>query len=356
MPDAVSTERANQTEDTQREELILSLHGVAKQFGNFSVLRGLDLSLARGAIHGLVGLNGSGKTTTLDCILGLQRIDAGEIQVLGFPPAELCRAAGAIVAVFDSPSLQPNLSVRQALSHARILCPTPARSVEEVMSLLGLSRYAGFKLRSLSLGNRRRASIAHALLGNPQLILLDEPFNGLDAGGVDEVLALISRLNRELGMSFLLSSHQLPYLQSICTHLSILHGGRIAASGSLETLLAGSHTTLRIETPQAHAALALLTETFTDSLKNGEMNIEASPDTAPTMLRLTLKGTTTQAPPDEATNFSKDYQPLATPAGVNRLLVTAGIEITGLAKERVSVESLFRKITAQPSAELEARV
>ncbi len=193
------------------------------------MLRNLDLNVERGAIHGLVGLNGSGKTTTLECILGLQQFQSGCAKILGFNPNELHRAEGDIVAVFDTPSLHANLTVRQALNHAALLLPTkkhtrgsaaePNRSVDEVMSLLGLNRYESYKLRSLSLGNRRRTSIAHALLGNPKLVLLDEPFNGLDAGGVDEVLSLITTLNRDFGTSFLLSSHQLPYLQSVCTHL-----------------------------------------------------------------------------------------------------------------------------------------
>jgi ABC-2 type transport system ATP-binding protein len=191
---------------------VISLAGVSKRYGNVDVLRDLDLTVQRGAIHGLVGLNGSGKTTTLECILGLQQMQSGSASILGFEPSDLYRAKGDVVAVFDTPSLHANLTVRQALSHAAHLIPAqkkpsasgvqPPRSVDEVMLLLGLSRYESFKIRSLSLGNRRRASIAHALLGNPKLVLLDEPFNGLDAGGVDEVLALIKPSIEILALAF----------------------------------------------------------------------------------------------------------------------------------------------------------
>jgi ABC-2 type transport system ATP-binding protein len=305
---------------------VISLNGISKHFGRVEVLRNLDLNVERGAIHGLVGLNGSGKTTTLECILGLQQFQSGCAKILGLDPNELHRAEGDIVAVFDTPSLHVNLTVRQALSHAALQLPTkkhtrgsaaePNRSVDEMMSLLGLSRYESYKLRSLSLGNRRRTSIAHALLGNPKLVLLDEPFNGLDAGGVDEVLSLITTLNREFGTSFLLSSHQLPYLQSVCTHLSILHGGQIVASGSLGDLLKGSDAKLIVRTPDLASAQALLMQF--DGIQGVISENNA--------LSITLAG--------------------AKPAAVNRALVNAGIEVNELVHVCASVDSLFRELTS----------
>ena len=305
---------------------VISLNGINKHFGRVEVLRNLDLNVERGAIHGLVGLNGSGKTTTLECILGLQQFQSGCAKILGFNPNELHRAEGDIVAVFDTPSLHANLTVRQALNHAALLLPTkkhtrgsaaePNRSVDEVMSLLGLSRYESYKLRSLSLGNRRRTSIAHALLGNPKLVLLDEPFNGLDAGGVDEVLSLITTLNRDFGTSFLLSSHQLPYLQSVCTHLSILHGGQIVASGSLGDLLKSSDAKLIVRTPDLASAQALLMQF--DGIQGVISENNA--------LSITLAG--------------------AKPAAVNRALVNAGIEVNELVHVCASVDSLFRELTS----------
>ena len=305
----------------------LLMRAVEKRYGAVEVLRGVHLEVSHGAIHGLVGLNGSGKTTTLDSLLGLSPISAGSIEILGLPPERLHEAAGAAVAVFDSPSLHSHLTVRQTLNHASALCPAPARSVDELMALLSLNHYAHYKLSKLSLGNRRRVSIAHALVGNPKLVLLDEPFNGLDAGGVDEVLALIRRLNRDLGMSFLLSSHQLPYLQSICTHLSILHDGKIQVSDSVDALLADTQTVLTLRTPHGLQARDLL---------SNRSDLSVRPDSTDTELRIALQG--------------------AKPAGINRALVTAGIDVEALSVEQASIESLFRELTrsSKESEESEA--
>ena len=180
------------------------------------------------------------------------------MSVLGHGPAELFRLQGDVVAIFDSPSVPPHLTVRQCLEHARLLCPRPRRSCAEVERLLGIEGYTRFRIRQLSLGNRRRVSIAQALLGEPRLILLDEPFNGLDAGGVDQVLELIGELNRETGASFLLSSHQLPYLERVCSHVGILHEGRITAAGELRDLLADSGSRIVLHTTQSGLAMQLL--------------------------------------------------------------------------------------------------
>ena len=298
----------------------LSVTGLYKKYGQFEVLKGLDLVLYPGAIHGLVGLNGSGKTTTLECILGLQDFDRGEIRVLGHGPRKLHAAQGKIVAIFDTPSLNPNLTVRQSLRQALLLCDGAARKPAEVEAQLGITKFSDFKIKNLSLGNKRRASIAHALLANPEIILLDEPFNGLDAGGVDEVLALIKDLNQQQGTSFLLSSHQLPYLEEICSHIAILHDGQIAASDEKSRLLGSVLSTIRIQTNDNHraakiigqqAGLSLQTNTSTDILLVNSEKIG--------------------------------------PADINRQLVEQGLAVSEIVAERASLDSLFRRITQKPN-------
>lgn len=298
----------------------LSVTGLYKKYGQFEVLKGLDLVLYPGAIHGLVGLNGSGKTTTLECILGLQDFDRGEIRVLGHGPRKLHAAQGKIVAIFDTPSLNPNLTVRQSLRQALLLCDGAARKPAEVEAQLGITKFSDFKIKNLSLGNKRRASIAHALLANPEIILLDEPFNGLDAGGVDEVLALIKDLNQQQGTSFLLSSHQLPYLEEICSHIAILHDGQIAASDEKSRLLGSVQSTIRIQTNDNHraakiigqqAGLSLQTNTSTDILLVNSEKIG--------------------------------------PADINRQLVEQGLAVSEIVAERASLDSLFRRITQKPN-------
>ena len=296
---------------------VLRVRGLCKRYGDVPVLQGLDLDLPAAAVLGLVGLNGSGKTTTIECVLGLQDFQQGEVSVLEHGPGELFRLQGDIVAIFDSPSVAPHLTVRQCLEHGRRLCPRPVRSCAEVEGLLGIEAYSRYRIRQLSLGNRRRVSIAHALLGEPRLILLDEPFNGLDAGGVDQVLALISELNRESGASFLLSSHQLPYLEQVCSHIAILHQGRIAAGGELQGLLADSGARVILHSAELAAARQLLAG-------DGRVEmLEGSPDGG---LALRL-------------NDWRSDQLVAH-------LVAHDVPVAELIRQRASLDGLFRELTA----------
>lgn len=297
----------------------LFVSGLSKSYGRFPVLRELTLAVEGGSIHGLVGLNGSGKTTTLECILGLQRFDAGTVRILDHAPEHLHRARGRVVGIFDTPSLNPNLSVRQSLTLARMLCPAPTRTPAQVEGLLGIERFRDFRIRQLSLGNKRRAAIAHALLADPELIILDEPFNGLDAGGVDDVLELIATLNRDQGTSFLLSSHQLPYLEQVCSHIAILHQGRIVTSAAVTTLLEQTESTALLRTPDLGAAKALLANR--DDFAVGQVTHDG-------YLSVMLSDTDS--------------------ASLNRLLVEKGIPVQELVLQRASLDKLFRDVTREP--------
>ena len=229
------------------------------------------------------------------------------------------QSKGKIVGIFDSPSLHPNLTVRQNLEHASLLTAT-ARTPKQVEKLLGIEKFAKFKLRKLSLGNKRRASIAHALLGNPDLIILDEPFNGLDAGGVDDVLALIRQLNETDGTSFLLSSHQLPYLENICSHIAILHHGKICLSDRIDNLLSSSSSTIKIRTASPSSASSLI---------DSHPNIQ--------LLELDAQGYTTLSLTDMSSSE------------LNRLLVESNVPVDELIVQRPSLKDLFQKITNERS-------
>jgi len=296
----------------------LSVSGLKKSYGVHEVISNLDLQIHQGSIHGLVGLNGSGKTTSLECILGLQSVNSGDISILNYSPKQLHRANGDIIAIFDSPSLLPNLTVRQCMQHASLLCETPKRSPALAEQLLSIERFSNFKIKHLSLGNKRRASIAHALIGNPKMIILDEPFNGLDAEGVDDVLQLIKTLNKEEGTTFLLSSHQLPYLEQICSHIAILNKGSIAINDKIEALLAQSSCSVLLQTDQQETVIKLL--------ENGtfaKVAIAADPN----YLQVTLN--------------SIDSSQL------NKMLVDQNISINELILNRASLGSLFREITRE---------
>ena len=296
----------------------LSVMGLTKNYGSFAVLDNLYLQIEKGSIHGLVGLNGSGKTTTIECILGLQAYNSGNIIVLGQSPRQLHLTKGKLVAIFDSPSLHPNLTVRQCLQHALLLCENPTRSACEVEKLLGVIRFSDFRIKDLSLGNKRRVSIAQALLGDPEFVVLDEPFNGLDAEGVDDVLDLISTLNRDHGTTFLLSSHQLPYLEQICSHIAILHHGKITHSDTISNLLGNAQATLQIKTPQIEAAIGVLKNISGVKLLNidadGYLNISVS-----------------------------DSDSIA----INQTLVENQIPVAELILKRASLAGLLREITSE---------
>jgi ABC-2 type transport system ATP-binding protein len=217
--------------------------------------------------------------------------------------------------VFDAPCLHPNLTVRQVLRHAVLLCGPRSRPPVELEELLGLGRYRRVKIRKLSLGNRRRAAIANALVNRPSLVVLDEPFSGLDAAGIDDLLALIEQENRQQGTTFLLASHQLPYLERICTHVGILTGGRIARGGTVGELLAGQTARLWLRVDDGDRARALL------QAQGDVRSIEERPDG-----RLVVEGPATDA------------------AAVNRALVAAGLAVSELHSAPPSLEALFREI------------
>ena len=298
--------------------LALSVNGLNKSYGSFEVLKNLDLSIQQESILGLVGLNGSGKTTTIECILGLQASNSGSITLFDYSPRNLHETQGKIVGIFDTSSLHPNLTLRQSLEHAALLTENQVRSPEQVEELLSIKQFTTFKIRHLSLGNKRRASLAHALLSNPDFIVLDEPFNGLDAGGVDDVLELIQRLNKEEGTTFLLSSHQLPYLESICSHIAILHEGAIAVSGTIENLLQDSKHTLLLRSEPPSDALSFLKQLENITVINPDANGYIQLETA-----------------------------VLDSSELNRQLVTNNIAVSALILQRASLGNLFRSITSK---------
>jgi len=304
------------------QTVALSCNNLNKHYGKHRVLRGIDLTVSQGSIHGLVGLNGAGKTTTLECMLGLRPKDEGEISILGFAPNRLHCAQGKIAVVFDSPCLHPQLTVRQCLQFASLQASPTALPIAEVERLLGIERYAHFKVKQLSLGNRRRTAIAQALINQPQFVILDEPFNGLDAGGVDDVLRLLKHLNHQQGTSFLLASHQLAYLETICTHVAILHNGKIHRSDTVDNLLAQEQITVNIVATDPTQARAFLSQIPEVTLLADEVG--------PAVIRCRLN------------NMSS--------AQLNKTLVKADIGVEQLMLHKPSLEAVFYHAVGEAAA------
>ena len=296
---------------------LIIVNDLQKHFGKNSVLQGLNFRVNQQEIHGLVGLNGAGKTTTIECVLGLKPFDSGSIKILNVQPSKLHTTNGRLAVVFDSPCIHPNLTVRQGLEYAKITCgKKDTASPEELEEKLGISRYRNYKVKNLSLGNRRRTSIAQALIGKPDFIILDEPFSSLDAGGVDELLLLIKELNRKEGITFLLASHQLPYLEQICSHVSILHQGAIALSIRIEELFDLGHTRAVLHTNGDNNILNILSKIKGITICNNHHNEG---------ILVELDGINT--------------------AQLNRELIRQDVDVYELIRQRPSLDSLFRKIT-----------
>ena len=225
-------------------------------------LDNLDLLVESGGVHGFLGPNGSGKTTTIRVLLGLVRPDAGgDIRLLDQPvPAGLPSVIGGVGALVETPLFFPGFSGRLNL---RLLAESAGVSrsrVEECLELVDLRDRADDRFKGYSLGMKQRLGIAAALLKAPRLLILDEPSNGLDPAGIRDVRELIRRLGRDGHTTVLLSSHLLAEIQQVCDHVSILAKGRRVASGPVREVLASRGSAdVRVRVPDRPAAASVLT-------------------------------------------------------------------------------------------------
>ena len=225
-------------------------------------LDGLHLLVEAGGVHGFLGPNGSGKTTTIRVLLGLVRPDAGgDIRLLDQPvPAGLPSVIGGVGALVETPLFFPGFTGRLNLRLLAESAGVPRSRVEECLELVDLRDRADDKFKGYSLGMKQRLGIAAALLKSPKLLILDEPSNGLDPAGIRDVRELIRRLGRDGHTTVLLSSHLLAEIEQVCDHVSILTRGRCVASGPVAQVLAGSGTSdVRVRVPDRPAAAAILT-------------------------------------------------------------------------------------------------
>ena len=238
----------------------LRTQGLVKTYGSRPALQGLDLAVPRGMVYGFLGPNGAGKTTLMRLLVGLIRPDSGNIEILGQPydwrKRELLHEVGALVegpVFYDYLSGRDNLRALAA-SGARV----PTSRVDEVLSLVGLAERGQDKAGRYSLGMKQRLGIAAALLSDPQLLLLDEPANGLDPGGIVAMRETLRHLTRS-GKTVFISSHILPEVQQLADVVGIVNGGRLIREGSLAELLSeGGHVRVRVTEQQLQAAMAAL--------------------------------------------------------------------------------------------------
>lgn len=201
------------------------------------IIDDLNLEVPIGSIFGLLGPNGSGKTTTIRLLLNLLQPSAGTAHIFGAPhSANRCQLLRSLGCLIELPTLYPHLTGRENLEITRLLRNLPKRTVAPSLELVGLTSSAHRKVSTYSLGMRQRLGIALALMGDPELIILDEPTNGLDPAGILDIRNLITELNREQGKTILISSHFLSEIEKIATDVAILNNGRLAYQGPLSLL------------------------------------------------------------------------------------------------------------------------
>lgn len=290
----------------------ISCSGLTKRFRNLTAVDGLDLDVGRGEVFGFLGPNGAGKSTTLRLMVGLIRPTRGSVRVLGH---DVCRdhvkAMTGVGAMIEAPAFYKYLSGRDNL---RILANTGGRysrkDIDAVLDIVGLLDRAGDKVKAYSQGMRQRLGIALAIVGKPELVLLDELTNGLDPQGMKEVRDLIRRLSADNGLTVFLSSHLLHEVEQICTRIAVIDKGKLVATGAVEELLRGKNA-CRVTVDRPDLARGLLEQTEWARLKaagDGFLDVE-------------LNG--------------RD------PAELNRTLVQGGVAVSGLAPLKASLEELY---------------
>jgi ABC-2 type transport system ATP-binding protein len=246
--------------------VVIELEKVRKSYGGVHggrtiAVDDLSLTVPRGGVHGFLGPNGSGKTTTIRILLGLVAPDSGSVRVLGADvPRDLPSVVGSVGALVESPQLFPTFSGRRNLQVLATLAGIAGQRVDEMLDLVGLSERADDRVKGYSLGMRQRLAIAAAMLKAPDLLILDEPTNGLDPAGMVEVRELVRALGSDGHTTVFLSSHLLAEVEAVCDAVTILRRGRLVTSGPVNEVLmmANSRAQLAVRVEQADRAAGIL--------------------------------------------------------------------------------------------------
>ncbi|MDN4166989.1 ATP-binding cassette domain-containing protein [Cytophagales bacterium LB-30] len=230
---------------------VLHINNLSKNYGKVKALQNLDLHVEKGNIYGLLGPNGSGKTTTLGIILGVTNASSGEYSWFGeAPTAQVRRKIGAIL---ESPTFYPYLSGEQNLKVICAIKQVPLTAIEPVLKMVNLFERKDDPFKGYSLGMKQRLAIASAMLADPSVLILDEPTNGLDPQGIAEIRELIVSIAQS-GKTIILASHLLDEVQKVCTHFAVLKRGKKIYAGSVNEALAESET-VEMSAPDMEALL-----------------------------------------------------------------------------------------------------
>ncbi|MDH6134032.1 ABC-type multidrug transport system ATPase subunit [Kitasatospora sp. MAA4] len=304
---------------------VIRTQGLTKRFaGGQLAVDGLDLTVPRGSVFGFLGPNGSGKTTTIRMLMGLIAPTSGVATVLG---ASMPQSVGSVLprvgALIEGPALYGFLSGRDNLVRYDSADPTAdprtrARRVGEALDRVGLTAAAGKKARAYSLGMKQRLGLAAALLQPRELLVLDEPTNGLDPQGMREIRALIRELAGE-GTTVFLSSHLLDEIEQVCTHAAVMSKGRLVVQGTVPELAARAQGRLVVRTPDAARAAEVLAAAGVSDIRVAEGRVDGEPATA-------------------------GDEPLP---GLCAALVEAGVRVRAFGVERGTLEDAFVALTGE---------
>jgi len=313
MPSGAAASR-----DPERE-VVLSAEGLTKRFGKREAVSGVSFDVRAGEVFGFLGPNGAGKTTTIRMLVGLARPDAGRVRIRGLDLAhDFERAMAHVGSIVEAPDLYKYLTGRENLLHfSRMLPPGAAKRIEELAALVVLAERLDDKVSAYSLGMRQRLGIAQALLGNPDILILDEPANGLDPAGIREIRQLVRRLAAERGIAVFVSSHLLSEIEQMCDRVAIIHRGRtLAAAPVAELLDRVASDVVRVRARPARRAAEILVEF----------------------------GPTEVEPEGAADAVSARVPPERVPEALRRLLA-AGVDVYSVERPVPSLEEIFLEIT-----------
>ena len=262
-----------ETETEEKQDVaarfVIETRSLTKRFPGKCAVNKVDMHVEKGAIYGLIGKNGAGKTTAMKMLLGILEPTEGEITLFG--SKDLAKERKRIGSLIEAPGLYKNYSAYENMKRFSLLTGSSDEEIRRLLELVGLGKVGEKRTRAFSLGMKQRLGIAIALLGDPEVLILDEPTNGLDPAGIKEIRDLIVKLNKERGVTFMISSHLLDELGKIATAYGIINDGKLVEEISADLLAERCRDGLKIAVNDTSSAATLLKEKgFTDLVVNQE--------------------------------------------------------------------------------------
>ncbi len=289
-------------------EYVLRTKSLTKKFGSKIAVNAVDMNVAKGDIYGFIGRNGAGKTTAMKLILGLLNATEGEIELFGGEPLE--KARGRIGSLIEAPGIYKNCTAYENMKRFSIIYGGTDEDIAQLLKFVGLENTGNKKAGRFSLGMKQRLGMAIAMLGNPEFLILDEPINGLDPEGIKDIRNAVLNLNREKGVTFLISSHLLDELAKIVTRYGIINNGVLTEEISAEDLNAMCESGLKVRVDDVKKAITALLPLVPQEeirVSGGELVLPIDVDAA----------------------------------GVNELLVKGGVRVSELGAMRGDMEEYF---------------